>query len=52
MLSVGKNVSECLKLHLRGSDILRFSREAGLGNKPSSYSSNKLKCTFTKATTI
>ena len=27
MLSVGKNVSECFELHLRGSDILKFSGE-------------------------
>ena len=29
MLRVGKNVSECFELYLRGSDIRQFSEEAG-----------------------
>ena len=58
MLSVGKNVSECFELHLRGSDILKFSGEPAPNptSKASflrcSYSPNILKRTFIRATTI
>ena len=55
---MGKNVSDCFELHLRGSDILKFSGKPAPNptSKASflrcSYSSNILKCTFTRATTI